>query len=676
MYPWYVYVGLLMGAILSYAALYALGWKIALRTEAPVYRRPGKRVQIGRKIGALLLVGLLTPLLIPQGSGAHDDNDFFVPDFPLGFQIGLATGPAGAYGIGNVPNAQVDGGLLFRRNGPNNWQPIQLPPTDEASGLEVTGSNAYVGLNGIGPDTAASNPTGPFGRITGGTTVTYEPVGGLGTVNAIRAFSDSDIWVAGEPASSPGGPSDLYHWDGSTWSLILSAYQSNVDLRRLFVAGPSDLFFTRTFSGPSRTEVWRSDGVTAWEVTTHDLPVSLGTTIWGTSSTNLFFGAGTTLYRSTDEGANWIAHFTVATVTTGVSVSTGIISIDGFGAEIWLFAAPLIYRSGDSGATFTQETGAGPAATFSSVDKIAVGGPSEIYTGAFNGTRRWQVNPPVPPPTLGVANVHRPDTLSVSQAQCNGDQISFTVAVETTALISLADMDVYVVRVSDNVILEQIDDSAMFDISGQAFYFSRAYPAGVYAALAVVDLAGINAVNFFALHSFNVPSGSCISIPTDLSPVLGALTAARAEANASHAATRTAVLHYTNQTDSYVNLTRADIADWVATVGGNLNFTVNGTGFQDLLNSTFEAQSQPIADSITDAAAAWLAVFLLLLLIAWAEWSRDLLLYVIAILTGAAATLFLWDEMVGFRFVYVAATLLLTIRAYLRYQEIKEGNQE
>lgn len=117
--------------------------------------------------------------------------------------------------------------------------------------------------------------------------------------------------------------------------------------------------------------------------------------------------------------------------------------------------------------------------------------------------------------------------LSVSQAQCAFDSVSVTVAVDETALLTLADLQVTIFNAGNGTELATFDDAQMHtQNAGQVYYFATVLPPGAYMVIAQADIAGIGAVDFYDAVSVNVPRGSCVDSPTDLGPVLLAISSA------------------------------------------------------------------------------------------------------------------------------------------------------
>lgn len=114
--------------------------------------------------------------------------------------------------------------------------------------------------------------------------------------------------------------------------------------------------------------------------------------------------------------------------------------------------------------------------------------------------------------------------MEVSQAQCANDAVSF--ALENDGLFTLLtdDTDVFVVNTTSNLVVFTIDDAQMFATPSATpliHYFSEVFPPGAYVAIAVFNQ--VVGTDYFEAQAFNVPRGSCVDSPTDLSPVLLAL---------------------------------------------------------------------------------------------------------------------------------------------------------
>jgi hypothetical protein len=102
--------------------------------------------------------------------------------------------------------------------------------------------------------------------------------------------------------------------------------------------------------------------------------------------------------------------------------------------------------------------------------------------------------------------------VEVSQAQCAGDPVEFTLVVGVTQ--TLNDIDVTIFDgVTDTAVLA-VDDSEMFHhptgIGGQGvYYFQRTFNPGPYEVLASSDFGGLGASDYFVGAPFNVPQGAC-----------------------------------------------------------------------------------------------------------------------------------------------------------------------
>lgn len=125
---------------------------------------------------------------------------------------------------------------------------------------------------------------------------------------------------------------------------------------------------------------------------------------------------------------------------------------------------------------------------------------------------KLQVNPSVATPAVGVLNTRATGfQVSVYGTHCLGDKIGFAVNLDLAAGITIGDMDVTIINAETGVVIENIDDATMTNVANAGFYFQRTYPTGPYVALAVADLAGIGAIDYFDMEAFSVPAGSCFT---------------------------------------------------------------------------------------------------------------------------------------------------------------------
>lgn len=115
--------------------------------------------------------------------------------------------------------------------------------------------------------------------------------------------------------------------------------------------------------------------------------------------------------------------------------------------------------------------------------------------------------------------------LSVSQAQCANDPVSFSIDVDLTVAVGLNDIDLGIYSATTGALLANYDDSTMFSTqAGQVLYMADVFLPGAYMAQATADVGGIGAVDLYDSAAFNVPVGDCIWREPDLSGVYLALS--------------------------------------------------------------------------------------------------------------------------------------------------------
>lgn len=115
--------------------------------------------------------------------------------------------------------------------------------------------------------------------------------------------------------------------------------------------------------------------------------------------------------------------------------------------------------------------------------------------------------------------------LSVSQAQCANDAVSFSIDVDLTAAVGLNDLDLVIHDAQTGTLLANYDDAQMFNAqAGQIYYMADVFLPGAYMAHSHADVGGVGAVDLFDSVAFNVPVGDCIWHEPDLSGVYLALS--------------------------------------------------------------------------------------------------------------------------------------------------------
>lgn len=235
------------------------------------------------------------------------------------------------------------------------------------------------------------------------------------------------------------------------------------------------------------------------------------------------------------------------TVTCGASAALHTMSITG----AWLAASGTafsshIYRDGNqvgvpdlrtvAGATTTTEENEGSTASGTDTEtlipynnaagtsyqfRISTAAQGEAL-GVVQYAPAGACTPTAPPTGLTFSNAV---FLSISQAQCRNDPVSFSIDVDLTVAIGLNDIDLVIYNAQTGAVLANYDEATMFPTqAGQVFIMADVFLPGAYVAEAVADVGGIGAVDLFDSAAFNVPEGTCIWQEPDLSGIYLALS--------------------------------------------------------------------------------------------------------------------------------------------------------
>lgn len=188
--------------------------------------------------------------------------------------------------------------------------------------------------------------------------------------------------------------------------------------------------------------------------------------------------------------------------------------------------------------------------------------------------------------TLGADQFH----LEVSNAQCANDAVSFALEFDILFNVLTEDMDVQIYDSNNGSLIATYDDSQMFPLPGtgdpRLFHFADVFPPGAYVAVGRVDQ--VLGTDYYESKAFNVPRGSCVDSPTDLTPVLIAINSTAGNLNAS-------IQDTANQTRQLILSVWSDYnateAENLALILGNQNITLaqllafwadyNATAIQD-----------------------------------------------------------------------------------------------
>jgi hypothetical protein len=633
-----------------------------------------------RTIFLALVLGIIA--IIPSVDSTHDPNDFFTLEAAFPGAIwkdvhGTSSSNVIAVGVDASGN-----GVAARWNGVS-WTGIGTSLEDNRDLVWVQSTTlAFAG--------ADSRNTG-LSRWTGGTSWASTSIAGI-TEGAAFGVSATQILLG--KTSTGGTPSpDIAAWDGSAGTVTPVACTDNP---------VNSETISWMFARPGGTRV--SFGITQY-LGTGTMKIASrvasttfsGVTCPDSGYTNTILEDG---WRATENAIDTITVGNGGAIFTGETALVPVVSPTQSNLHaIWGTSATNIWAVGDQGTIIHTSDGL----TWTTEPSLSVSENLQgvYFSDASNGwivsesgnIFRLRVNAPVTHPNLSGINFDPLDhTIAVTQAQCLGDDIEFTVIADAG---TVNDMDVYIIEGETDVVIEQIDDSQMFAIANKWWHFNRTYPAGSYQALSIVDIQSILSPDTFAVAPFNVPAGSCYTAQDAL------LIQNRFDGVDASLANLTRAVEYVNQTtiridrnetndfvysNALQNSTTLTITDLIgsvhvhldshfaytnnlmntsfATINSTIILNANFSDLQHVLNQTFTAQSVPIAESIDAGVYAWGVFFILLGLIVWAEYTRETLIYVLAILACVIVVFALPTGFLAYRLIISLTILLLAARAY------------
>lgn len=167
---------------------------------------------------------------------------------------------------------------------------------------------------------------------------------------------------------------------------------------------------------------------------------------------------------------------------------------------------------------------------------------------------------------------HDPGALSVSasQAQCSGDPITWNLVMQDNPsglqehLVELFIFDANQGGFNlppDPVEVAYYNTTTMHRTGpaseAHAHFVADGLPTGNYVAFAFANYTGIGAVDYIDAWAFNVPRGPCTDTPTDLSPVLLAVSSSTTLLNNSIGASRADIVAFITSMWSDYNVTEA-----------------------------------------------------------------------------------------------------------------------
>jgi photosystem II stability/assembly factor-like uncharacterized protein len=316
-----------------------------------------------RLAAPLLALALILGFLVAAPVVAHA-ADSLAWQWPLPF-----TGPL------DIPN-------------PNPERPA-TPVAGGFNGVSFAGAlNGWaVGVQVVNPASTATRSGIVYATHNSGSTWAPESVDTTHELNAVCAFSATDVWVVGMTGA-------VYHWDGSAWAAqTIPGWDQSKHLygvafatAELGWAVGDGMSVVRTTDGgnhwsvvtaPSGTSALRAvaaaDGSSAIAVGDNGtmkrlLSTGIPPAVYSGTSSNLYgvtfasasrawaVGAGATIIRSTDGGVNWdVAARPIPSGTPAAALLIRSVAFAGAYDGIAVSTLQFVWRTIDGGYTWTAE---------------------------------------------------------------------------------------------------------------------------------------------------------------------------------------------------------------------------------------------------------------------------------------------------------------------------------
>lgn len=209
---------------------------------------------------------------------------------------------------------------------------------------------------------------------------------------------------------------------------------------------------------------------------------------------------------------------------------------------------------------------------------------------------------------------HDPNALSVSasQAQCAGDPITWALIMQdnpTGLQEHLVELFIFDANQGgfnlppDPVEVAYYNTTTMHRTGpaseAHSHFVADDLPTGNYVAFAFANYTGIGATDYVDSWAFSVPRGPCTDTPTDLSPVLLAVSSSTTLLNSSINASRAEIVallvQHMNQTD-LMNVTIGQIYEIVSNFTFNVDCSGNNTCQFIVNNDTLNAILQNLTE--------------------------------------------------------------------------------
>lgn len=508
---------------------------------------------LGNRVGklgmkrTLIVALLLAPLFTFGAQATHDPNDFFVTETVLGgdpWNDLWGTSTTNLYALSDGPPDRI----AVRTGGV--WAFETLP-----AGV------SNVGNIWVGPTTVHAGASNLGHLKKSGGTWTTTTVPGLGLVNLVAGNSDTDVMLF--DSGSTTTPGMVSHWDGAAYTTAVACGSVSFGLgpRLVFGTGTGYELYLSTSLATVTLFTFASPWTSCVQTTTsHALPLLS----YFRASTGATWGAGGT---STPPGAESIARRVDPTFSVEVAPEDSPLrSVHGVSAtDKWAVGdGGTIIHSAAATEGWTVE----PSTTGADLLSVFCVTSTECWAGGEGGIiQKLQINPVVAAPTLTGLTLDSQDIRTmVSHAQCLGDDITYSVGIDKA--LGAGGLHGYIIDATGGTVVLHHDSTLAGDYStlnNVLFWRTVSLPAGDYLLVNTADYSGILEQDEYSFESFNVPKGSCVDSPTDLSQVLNHIQYNQAQENTTQ--------DHLNDTDNNVTHLHAELHNQFTFTNSRINQT-------------------------------------------------------------------------------------------------------
>ncbi len=130
-------------------------------------------------------------------------------------------------------------------------------------------------------------------------------------------------------------------------------------------------------------------------------------------------------------------------------------------------------------------------------------------------------------PAIALTDNHNEEIydLTVSQAQCANDFVSFSTDIDIGNILTVVVSNIITVQnAMTGTTVVVIPTANLYSVGNKVDYTAKVFAPGAYTAIGKLVLTGVGAGVFFDSAAFNVPVGDCIWHEPDLSNVLAAVS--------------------------------------------------------------------------------------------------------------------------------------------------------